>query len=798
MDEPTFQHVLSQLQHRARELANTAPSPPSPASAAQLSALTMAKEANNDSFTEQLRDVKAHLDSMQAKALTQWQAPQSRSPSSSVTVSNPWSPGVPPSPASSADLELAVEALLARKLESVFERIGRMERSVEGLESSVRESAVFTPTASETTVEDLAAAKEGLECGEPRSGAPSAMGGVEQQTCYATPMNLSQVLMEDEQSHGVGREASAKSEKDDAVRPASLSELLEEACLHETSEAEQAARTEDAYAESTAEPELYYAKQNDDDHDESAEQKVYARDMEISRLTDIIRRLNDDAAATKADHDAEISRRETNRAAALREIYDQSEHIHKLETALWERNSTIDRWRNSSQAAQEGLHTMARRNDELRAAYEKTLRELKESAASRHHFMTKYVDENYRFKWLEQRKLQSEQYLQRQLEGYERALDDSERDREAEIRRALEGRDDELDKLHAFCREKDAVVHQQEEIIARGGAILQERDAEIDRLEQEVEEVLRGRRFVRDHISKLRGKLKDRDEEIEDLKEEVRDEKDRRWRLEELMRKDVDVAKPKAKGIASGAIDKQQAVSFARATEEAVSGRGRPAQSSWTPKPIRPGRMLPHEESRRMLWETGASPYFEHQFGSASPVVQQQKRRPSSRETVEPVNGHSSCDKHGSPHGQSSRHVQKRSSAPAVSFASQHVHADNIDAGNDISAHATSQGAECRAAQAAANYGPAGEKKRRHELPLDVTRWPPLPAHAAAAVERVGSLPDLRARTQPSGARGAMSKPASMLNLASQDTRRPYQAPSVETEAESADEGQGGINPFPA
>ena len=91
-------------------------------------------------------------------------------------------------------------------------------------------------------------------------------------------------------------------------------------------------------------------------------------------------------------------------------------------------------------------------------------------------------------------------------------------------------------------------------------------------------------------------------------------------------------------------------------------------------------------------------------------------------------------------------------------------------------------------AQRTANSGTA--ENGRHALPLDATWLPPLPARASAsAVGKVSSVPNLRAGSQRSRFDdvGAISKPASMLELRPQS----YAPPSVETEAESA-EDQGG------
>ena len=99
-------------------------------------------------------------------------------------------------------------------------------------------------------------------------------------------------------------------------------------------------------------------------------------------------------------------------------------------------------------------------------------------------------------------------------------------------------------------------------------------------------------------------------------------------------------------------------------------------------------------------------------------------------------------------------------------------------------------------AQAPTNGGTA-EENGRHALPLDDTTWLPAPAHPAAAVESVGSVPDLRAGRRRSMSRShasprehsAMSKPASTFDPRPQKghmASQTYRAPSVETEAESS------------
>jgi hypothetical protein len=482
---------------------------------------------------------------------------------------------------------------------------------------------------------------------------------------------------------------------------------------------------------------------------------------------------------------------------------------------------------------------------QLDMEFERLGHELKQCEASRHHFMTKYVDENYRFKWLEQRKLQSEQRLQQQLNECEAALENCNRGRHIDIRNALHSSAGEVDKLQMFCEEKDAVVYQQEQIIAQGASILQERDAEIDRLSAALDESKRSEQDAREHAAKNKRTIQKRDLQLEDLQREAKGEKERRCRLEDLMRRDAEAMRTKAKDARFDADERDSGRSFANAgnVPANVLSRGQSGRQNplWTPQPIPSGGRLPHEEDRASFWEDGehaqARATTKHKFGSPSPMAQRRAlpgRYFSEEERDAREHSKGQHRQNGGMYPDPSRHQSEplASNREALQLLAgwtertlqeqqknsrlheqrplgppqlaRQTHADmshqRPGAGGGNGGGRRSPSSRTKA-QAPTNGGSA--ENGRHALPLDTT-WLPAAAQPAAA-ERVGSVPDLRAgggRSETSTSRnhaakehGAMSKPASMFDLRPQKRHMPsprqtYRAPSVETEAEgsSADE----------
>lgn len=819
MDETTFQKELRELKQCVTDIANI----PSPApSASQLSNFMFAHAVHNDMFVAQLRDVRTRLDIMQASLLQHGRDQAPATGRQKQAVADPEGAKA----FEGLDRNMNVLYTILDCSRDTNERITRLEQVISGLEATV----IFTPASSETTIEDLTAsqnayaADDDTDLHEPKS----ATSGHEvpiQQNEHDRPATLSEVLEEtwaDGDNMLPPLIAICPPKLNDHSGPANLSDILNDSATlgdleppHDTIVTRQldpiSATVLDAH--------------NGHRHFEvSTSQESESQYLEISRLQSIIWQQEADFEAKLSAKDAELSHLNTCRTAA-----EEASHITRtdLEDRLAENDSQLARWKDEAKAAQKGFEAMARCNRELQDARDHAIgrlrHDLKQCEESRHHFMTKYVDENYRFKWLEQRKLQSEQRLYQQLDECEQALDISERTRDADIRAAIQTRDEDLEQLYAFCQEKEAVVSHQDVIIAQGTSILHERDAEIDRLNVALAESQRGREYVRDCAGKFKRVIRKREDEIEDLKHDIRDERDRRHRLENSMRKDADVKKQKSKDVRFKVEERKppgHSRSFVHSAESADRRDAMREQTPWTPQPINPDR-LPHEEDRAALWLDGSHSAPEHRFGSASPVTR--RKQPDARNGMNSDHAVRDHEKvHVQPpanfdlEAQMTPHYQRGSAVGthvpfdeavariAAESSREHRHKSSqrgwyhpepelarqearVNASDRVIGGRSSRSS--MEAQGAANSGTS--ENRRHALPLDATWLPPLPARASAsaAIEKVSSVPNLRAGSHPSRSHdvGAIPKPASMLNLRPQS----YAPPSVETEAESA-EDQGG------
>jgi hypothetical protein len=805
MDETTFQRELRELKQRVSDMAKN----PSPApNAAQLSGVMLANAVHHDLFASQLRDVRTRLYIMQASMLR-----QEREQATEILQSQPVR----------TDIRQDVHALrdsFVRHHRDTNKRISSLEQAI----SDLQRTTIFTPTCSETTIEDLTASQEAypvdyIDLPELKSPA-SVHDFLAQQVNHDRPATLSQILEETWADHDAVPPpfmAICPPKPDHHSGPTYLSEILDASVTlgNWNADPSHEAPSEERLATTTEYPQ--------DDSPSWHTQVPQDRTLQdFDNLRQTMWQQSQDLEAQLSAKDAELSHLNTCRIAA-----EEASQITRtdLEDRVLESENEIARWKNEANAAQEGFEAMARCNRELQEARDHAIgslrHDLKQCEDSRHHFMTKYVDENYRFKWLEQRKLQSEQALYQQLDECEHALERSERNRDADLRDATQGRDADVEQLYAFCQEKSALVSHQETLIAQGTSILHERDAEIDRLSVALAESQRGRKYVGEHAEKFKRTIEKREDEIEILRRDIRKERERRGRLEDLMRRDADTIKTKSKDVRFDVDERQPSrplSPFVQATEAVRNGQSMREHASWTPQPI-PLNKLPHEEDRAALWQEGARPVPEHRFGSASPIPR--RRKQDARDDMAKNHGardSNKTDVHSSVRQvpQTTPHKQRGSSVATSCnletlhaaaaprghrshessqriwnhaeplFANQHARADESNSRliGERSPKGSHGGME---AQATANSG--NPENRRHALPLDVTWLPPLPARksASASVEKVSSVPNLRAGNQPSRRHSAISKPASMLELRPQT----YHAPSVETEAESADD-QGG------
>ena len=806
MDETTFQKELRELEHCVTDIANS----PSPAlSAAQLSNYMSANAVHNDMFVAQLRDVRTRLDIMQASLLQHGRDQTTEALSQRQLETDE------PGSSTFENLSMKVAALQNDVFDSRREtndKINRLEQAISGLKGS----AIYTPTSSETNIEDLTASQEACvadttDSPEPKCATTEHDLPTQESDC-GRPATLSEILEVAWSEHDDTSQpfmAICPPKLDQGSGPPNLSDILNDSTT--------LGQNHDLHDDTTAyrfEATPKFEEVSQDDLPTSRVDAVNTDQPEMGWVQDTILQQTADFEARLEGKDAVIAHLKTCRAAA-----EEASQITRtnLEDRLAETESQLVRWRNEAEAAQKGFEAMARCNRELQDARDHAIgrlrQDLKHCEESRHHFMTKYVDENYRFKWLEQRKMQSEQRLYQQLDECERALERSEMNRDADVREAVRHRDDDLEQLYAFCQEKNDVVSHQEQVIAQGTSILHERDAEIDRLNAALAESKKAREYGREHERNLKSVIRTRQDEIDDLKREVRRERDRRHRLEDSMQRDSDAKRNKAKDVRFEVEERKpprQSQPSAESDETVDRRQSLRRQASWTPQPITSSR-LPQEEDRAALWQDGARSAPEHKFGSASPIA---RRRKSDAKDgmVSDRSGRHNEDVHAqrspsfdqvsqmTPHNQQSSSVaipfDEAASQIAARPSDGHRHNSSQRIWRGPEPWLARQEAHVAASDSRVIGGRSGmeaqrtAENRRHALPLDATWVSALPARtSASAVEKVSSVPNLRAGSHPSRLddAGAISKPASMLELRPQS----YAPPSVETEAESA-EDQGG------
>ncbi|KAK4574312.1 hypothetical protein LTR86_002073 [Recurvomyces mirabilis] len=335
---------------------------------------------------------------------------------------------------------------------------------------------------------------------------------------------------------------------------------------------------------------------------------------------------------------------------------------------------------------------------------------------------------------------------ERRIEKLQRILQDCQNSKDEEIDHILHGRSEEVRRLQGFCEQKDVVARSQEEIIARGAKLIQQRDDEIEALTRSrtaMEDDIKDERRQRLRVSKL---LEERDGELVELKSELA----ARAVVEDGTRPQVD--------------DREQSSPFE------MTMRALPtAAPMWSPRPIPGNRRLANEARRASAWDQGERRGGKPMFGAPSPLGTWSKRDASPpRRRV------------SSPHPRAIRHLlsdevdEAKTRAPRASDDRKQGH---------TSTSATREERDATGSPAFHDDRIPFSRSRneRHSLPLDRAVYPPLPV-------KVQSLADLRQTIGREKSDHRISKHQSMREL-----RRRALQPYVETEAESGGEFGGEV-----
>ncbi|KAK5109100.1 hypothetical protein LTR62_007557 [Meristemomyces frigidus] len=193
--------------------------------------------------------------------------------------------------------------------------------------------------------------------------------------------------------------------------------------------------------------------------------------------------------------------------------------------------------------------------------------------------------------------------------GLQSLLHDFQNTKDEELDHLMQGREDEIRRLQGFCEDKDVVVRRQDEIIARGAGLLQQRDEEIEALTRAarvMEDDMDNERRQRMRVSKL---LEERDGELVDLKSELA----RRDTVEEAIRHQAS----------------QRSFALPHSAPQVIP-------TMWSPRPIPGNRTLSSEASRAAAWNEGERERSRPTFGKPTPLGKQRYASPPRRRVSSP------------------------------------------------------------------------------------------------------------------------------------------------------------------
>lgn len=342
-----------------------------------------------------------------------------------------------------------------------------------------------------------------------------------------------------------------------------------------------------------------------------------------------------------------------------------------------------------------------------------------------------------------------------QVTSFKHAYYDSMIRADNDIQRISSDHAEETAKLKEFCEQKDVVIQRQEDVIARGGNLLEQRDEEIEDISRQLRAAEDDRKHSRRTQERLSRLLSERGAEIEQLKQEMRPAN----------------AEP-VEHRAAGPGNERNGITW----DDPLPV---PDNQSWPSFPLpervrdndreRDQMQLPTCHENRAWVQVGGSPL---QFQKMSSLGERRKHPAEEERRDEPGPVVEAFDQ------PSYRNGPKRRSKRQRRYTHRHYpELDTQPATSLQTRNWVSRQVETRESE-----GPAPSEQGSRALDDAVNYWPPLPAPVTA--RRMASDANLHSRAyEHMGARRNLSKHHSMQELS---TRR-LQA-YVETEPESGGE----------
>ncbi|KXL42806.1 hypothetical protein M433DRAFT_156492 [Acidomyces richmondensis BFW] len=277
---------------------------------------------------------------------------------------------------------------------------------------------------------------------------------------------------------------------------------------------------------------------------------VAFRDQEISRMDELLRSAQESLRASEVQVAGT-----SDTIAKLQSQYD--ERIRELKTMASE---ALERERNLDNA----LQTLKMRDDQIS--------ELKEALDWQDRRAEQWREAYYQLKHDTEERSAGIQVANAQISHLQRLLEDCQNSKDDEIDQIVAHRDREIRKLQEFCEQKDAVVSKQDQIIARGARLLEDRDEEIEEANRKMKVLEDEKNEEARQSSRLAKKLSEREAELSKIK-------------------------------SGGMLRDLQ-----------------PATACWSPQPLKGSPRLPHEARRASVWEKSGGFDAGPKFGQPSPL----------------------------------------------------------------------------------------------------------------------------------------------------------------------------------
>ncbi|KAK4507514.1 hypothetical protein PRZ48_001249 [Zasmidium cellare] len=350
-----------------------------------------------------------------------------------------------------------------------------------------------------------------------------------------------------------------------------------------------------------------YTSQIHDGNSASGSEGVAFRDREIAQLDELMRK----AQESIQNSDAVISQKDVQIQQLKSEQENSNAKIQELERVIAQQESTIQD------------------SDEM--LYDKNghIEHLQNRVESKDAALCAYSSKQYAMEQSFIEKKTQLYHADRQVKQLQQALYELRNKMNDDMAEVKSVKDEEIMKLRDFCEAREVVVQEQEQIIARGADLLEDRDAELERLGQQMKGLDDDYRNETRERARFARLLDERDEEISELKSSLSNA---------LMPKHKHSKHESSEKPA--VVDREEKVLCYQPSPFAIAGtpgrRPTTGARQWTPKAIDNYTPLPHEQRRASVWKTGQSSAEQHhKFGVpgelASPSPSEERTPPENR-----------------------------------------------------------------------------------------------------------------------------------------------------------------------